>query len=146
MKRYGEIIMIILGNMFLAFGVSAFMIPHHIIIGGSTGIASCMQYYFHIPLSYTVMFINVIMFCIGYLILGKKFAFTTIISTFVYPIFLNTFQSIDGLLTFCDDIVLAALYGGVIIGLGIGLIMKAGASSGGMDIPLIILNRKKEYL
>ncbi len=143
MKRYGEIIMIILGNMFLAFGVSAFMIPHHIIIGGSTGIASCMQYYFHIPLSYTVMFINVIMFCIGYLILGKKFAFTTIISTFVYPIFLNTFQSIDGLLTFCDDIVLAALYGGVIIGLGIGLIMKAGASSGGMDIPLIILNRKK---
>lgn len=143
MKNIKMMIMIILGNMILAFGVTAFMIPHHIIIGGSTGIASCIQYYLHIPLSYTVMFINVVMFLAGYFVLGKKFALTTIISTFVYPIFLNIFQFIDGLSTFCEDMVLAALYGGVVIGMGIGLVMKAGASTGGMDIPLIILNRKK---
>lgn len=143
MKNIKEAILIIIGNLLLSFGVAAFMIPHHIIIGGSTGIASCVQYYLHIPLSYTVMLINVVMFALGYFILGKKFAFTTIISTFVYPIFLNMFQSMEGLSTFCEDMVLAAVYGGVIIGLGIGLIMKAGASSGGMDIPLIILNKKK---
>lgn len=143
MKNAKTIILIMLGNLILSFGVTAFMIAHHIIIGGSTGIASCIQYYFHIPLSYTVMFINVVMFLAGYFILGKKFAFTTIISTFVYPIFLNIFQSIEGISAFCEDMVLAAVYGGIVIGLGIGLVMKAGASTGGMDIPLIILNKKK---
>lgn len=143
MKNAKTIILILLGNLILSFGVTAFMIPHHIIIGGSTGIASCFQYYFHIPLSYTVMFINVIMFFAGYFVLGKKFALTTIISTFVYPIFLNIFQSIESLSSFCEDMVLAAVYGGIVIGLGIGLVMKAGASTGGMDIPLIILNKKK---
>lgn len=142
-KNIKTILMIILGNLILAFGVTAFMIPHEIIIGGSTGIASCMQHYFHIPLSYTVMFINVVMFIIGYLILGKKFAFTTIVSTFVYPIFLDIFQSIERISTFCNEIVLAAVYGGIVIGIGIGLVMKAGGSTGGMDIPLIILNKKK---
>lgn len=142
-KNIKTIILIILGNLILSFGVTAFMIPHHIIIGGSTGIASCMQHYFSVPLSYTVMVINVVMFLAGYFVLGKKFALTTIVSTFVYPIFLNFFQSIDALAYFCDDMVLAAVYGGVIIGLGIGLVMKAGASTGGMDIPLIILNKKK---
>ena len=52
MKNIKTIILIILGNIILSFGVTAFMIPHHIIIGGSTGIASCVQYYLHIPLSY----------------------------------------------------------------------------------------------
>ena len=142
-KNIKRILMIVLGNLILAFGVAAFMIPHKIIIGGSTGIASCIQHYFHIPLSYTVMLINVVMFIIGYLILGRKFAFTTIVSTFVYPIFLDIFQSIEGISTFCNEMVLAAVYGGIVIGIGIGLVMKAGGSTGGMDIPLIILNKKK---
>ena len=142
-KNIKKILMIVLGNLILAFGVAAFMIPHKIIIGGSTGIASCLQHYFHIPLSYTVMLINVVMFIIGYLILGRKFAFTTIVSTFVYPIFLDIFQSIEGISTFCNEMVLAAVYGGIVIGIGIGLVMKAGGSTGGMDIPLIILNKKK---
>lgn len=142
MRNIKNIVMIVLGNIVLAFGVTAFMIPHNIIIGGSTGIAKCMFHYFNIPLSYTVMIINVVMFIAGLLMVGKNFALSTIISTFVYPIVLDIFQSIDILASFCDDMVLAAVYGGIIIGIGIGLIMKAGASSGGMDIPLIILNKK----
>lgn len=142
MNYIKNIIMIVLGNIILAFGVSTFMIPHNIIIGGSTGIASCMYHYFDIPLSYTILFINVVMFIAGFLFLGKKFALSTIISTFVYPIVLEVFQSQESLQYFCDDIVLASVYGGIIIGIGIGMIMKAGASSGGMDIPLIILNHK----
>lgn len=142
MKSIKTILMIIIGNILLAFGVTAFMIPHKIIIGGSTGIASFMLHYFNVPLSYTVMAINVVMFIAGYMMVGKKFALSTIISTFVYPVILELFQSMESLSAFCDDMVLAAVYGGIIIGLGIGLIMKAGASSGGMDIPLIILNKR----
>ena len=143
MKKWKTVLLIICGNIILSFGVTAFMIPHHIIIGGSTGIASCIEYYLHIPISYTVMFINVVMFLAGYFILGRKFALTTIVSTFIYPIFLNLFQSIEAISLFCQDMVLAAVYGGIFIGVGIGLVMKAGASTGGMDIPLIILNKKK---
>ena len=77
-KNIKTITLIILGNLILSFGVTAFMIPHHIIIGGSTGIASCMQHYFSVPLSYTVMVINVVMFLAGYFVLGKKFDFSFI--------------------------------------------------------------------
>lgn len=92
MNYIKNIIMIVLGNIILAFGVSTFMIPHNIIIGGSTGIASCMYHYFDIPLSYTILFINVVMFIAGFLFLGKKICFINYYFNFCIS---NCFRSIS---------------------------------------------------
>ena len=143
MKKIKTIIMILLGNLILAFGVSAFVIPNNIASGGSTGISLAMKHFIGCPISYTVSILNVAMFVLGFFFLGKKFAMTTIISTFFFPICLSVFESFGLMKNICNDVFLSCIFAGVTIGLGIGLVLKAGASTGGVDIPLLILNKHR---
>ena len=85
---------------------------------------------------------DLIMFMIGAVVLGKKFALTTIISTFYYPFILSVFQSIPSLGKMTNDNLLAVIFAGLLIGVGIGVVIRAGASTGGMDIPPLVLNKK----
>ena len=84
---------------------------------------------------------NFIVFIIGALILGKKFALQTLISTFYYPFILGVFEfSFQGFYL-TDDILINTLFAGVLVGVAIAIVIKAGASTGGMDIPPLILNK-----
>ena len=74
--------------------------------------------------------------------LGKKFALTTVISTFYYPFILSVFQSLTALGKVTEDNLLAVIFSGLLIGAGIGVVIRAGASTGGMDIPPLVLNKK----
>ena len=82
------------------------------------------------------------MFLLGLWVLGKKFALTTLISTFYYPFALEFFQRFPFLSDMTNDLLLATIYGGLMIGVGIGLVIRCGASTGGMDIPPLVLNKK----
>ncbi len=141
-KQIKNISSILLGNTLYALGLVAFILPNTIIMGGSTGLALTMNHYLNIPINEFVMIFNVIMFIIGALILGKKFALTTIVSTFYFPIILTFLQSIPRLEAVTDDPMLATIAGGLLIGLGIGIVIRNGASTGGMDIPPLVLNKK----
>ena len=79
---------------------------------------------------------------LGALILGFDFALTTLISTFYYPIALGFFQNIPSLSTITDDRMLSSIFGGLFIGFSLGIVIRCGASTGGMDIPPLILNKK----
>ena len=141
-KRVYETIMIILGNLILAFGLCAFVTPVGLISGGASGIGIAVKSITGINISYTVYVINFIMFVIGFIFLGKKFAFGTLLSTFLYPTFIALFERIPQLANITNDILLSALYGGLCIGLGLGLVLRVGASTGGMDIPPLLVNKK----
>ena len=141
-KRVYETIMIIIGNLILAFGVCAFVTPVGLISGGASGIGIAVKSITGINISYTVYVINFIMFVIGFIFLGKKFAFGTLLSTFLYPTFIALFERIPQLANITNDILLSALYGGLCIGLGLGLVLRVGASTGGMDIPPLLVNKK----
>lgn len=82
------------------------------------------------------------MFILGAAVLGKRFALTTLISTFYYPIILGIFQKIPALSQITNDRMLCTICGGIMIGFSIGLVIHAGASTGGMDIPPLVLNKK----
>lgn len=82
------------------------------------------------------------MFAAGAAVLGKAFAFTTIISTFYYPFILGVFEGLFGSSPITGDTMLATVFAGLLIGAGIGMVIRAGASTGGMDIPPLILNKK----
>lgn len=112
------------------------------IIGGTTGLALSFDYYFHISIPIFVFLFNCLMFLLSLIIMGKQFALTTLISTFYYPIILGVFQSIPALSRVTSDRMLSTICGGVLIGFSIGLVIRAGASTGGMDIPPLILNKK----
>lgn len=143
MEKLKMLVFIIIGNLLLAISVSAFILPNHFIAGGATGLALILNHYTMFSVSICVMIINAIFFCIGYVFLGRKFAFSTIISTIIYPFLLNICSSITIFQDINDDVFLSSVLAGILMGIGIGLVIKAGASTGGLDIPLLILNKKK---
>ncbi len=132
---------VLLGNAILAFTVAAFIVPHGIIMGGATGIGLTINHYLPINLSIIIFVVNGVLFLLGAFVLGKEFALATIASTFIYPTFLSVVQAIPGIDSLTDNIMLATLYGGALLGIGIGLIVRVGSSTGGTDILALVFNK-----
>ena len=141
-SNFKNLFFVFLGNTIYALGITMFILPSGIITGGTTGLALTFNHYFQIPISLFVFCFNLLMFILGAAVLGKRFALTTLISTFYYPIILGVFQKIPVLSQLTDDRMLCTICGGIMIGFSIGLVIHAGASTGGMDIPPLVLNKK----
>ncbi len=140
LKRMLETLVVVLGNCLYAFGVAMFIMPGGLITGGTTGIGLFVNDVSGLPVTVFVFVFNVIMFLIGFLVFGWKFAANTIVSTFSYPIALGI---ITGLLQgkcLTQDMILCTVFGGICIGAAIGIVMRVGASTGGMDIPPLVLH------
>ena len=137
-----KIITVLAGNTLYALAVSLVILPNGLITCGTSGLALVAEYKFGIPIAAFVGVFNVVMFVAGAAVLGKAFAFTTIISTFYYPFILGVFEGMFGSSPITGDTMLATVFAGLLIGAGIGMVIRAGASTGGMDIPPLILNKK----
>lgn len=129
------------GNVSNALAVAAFIVPNSILIGGSTGISLTLQHAFGLELTITVFAFNVLFFVLGAWVLGKKFALSTVASTLLYPALLALFQRIPGIDALTENDLLAAIFAGLLLGIGIGLIVRQGASTGGTDILAMVLNK-----
>lgn len=142
-KQYiWNLICILAGNSLYALAIVLFVLPNNLMTGGTTGMALVLNHLFSVPITAFVSAFNFVMFLLGAVILGKKFAITTLISTFYYPFILGIFQSIFGTQIITGDNLLATIFAGAMIGIGIGIVIKSGASTGGMDIPPLVLNKK----
>ena len=137
-----HLFLILLGNTLYALSVVMFILPNGLLTGGTTGMGITIDHYFSIPIEYFVFVFNGLMFAVGALMLGMKFALTTLVSSFYYPIILGVFKGIPALSHVTEDKMLATVCGGFLIGAGIGIVIRAGASTGGMDIPPLVLNKK----
>lgn len=133
---------IFFGNTIYALGIAAFILPNHLITGGTTGLGITVHHYLGLPISSFIFIFNIAMFILGAIVLGKTFALTTLVSSFYYPLIFGIFEKIPGIGTITDDRMLATVCGALMIGLGIGVVIRAGASTGGMDIPPLVLNKK----
>ncbi len=140
-RTLAMLILVVAGNVLYALSVKAFLMPAGLVTGGTTGIALAMNQGFGVPVSLFVLIFNVVMLIVGYLLLGKTFAITTIISTFTYPAALEAIERLVGDMVITQDILLCTLFSGLCIGLSLGIVIRAGASTGGMDIPPLVLNR-----
>ena len=137
-----DFILVMLGNAIMALGTAGFAVPAKIILGGASGLALSFQHYvFYVHLSTLVLAINIIAFVVGYIVLGKKFAVGTLVSTFAFPFFLALFEKSYYLTHLTKDTLLAAVYAGFLIGVGLGLVLRLGYSTGGMDIPPLLVNK-----
>ena len=140
-KHMNTVFGVLVGNAILAFTVAAFIVPHGVIMGGATGIGLTIAHYVPVDLSIIIFIVNSILFVLGAAVLGKKFAVATIASTFIYPTFLSIVQKIPGIDGLTDNLMLATLYAGTLLGVGIGLIVRVGSSTGGTDIVALVLNK-----
>ena len=131
---------VILGNVLYALTVRTFLVPAGLLTGGTTGIGLALNRAFGIPVSAFVLVFNVVMLLVGWSVLGRKFALTTVVSTFVYPIALGFFEQILGSTVLTQDLFLNTVFSGLGIGASLGIVIRAGASTGGMDIPPLVLH------
>ncbi len=129
------------GNMLYALMVKLFLLPAGLVTGGTTGLALIAEKLWNVPISGFVFVFNVVMLIIGWVVLGKAFALTTIASSVLYPLFLEICNLLLGDLVLTQDPMLCTVFFGVGIGVALGIVIRSGASTGGMDIPPLVLNK-----
>ncbi len=138
--HYSKIFMILIGNIMIAWSLITFILPHNIMSAGVSGVGFILQNLFQIPLSLTVLCLNIILFIIAYLLLGYQFALKSLLSTFCFPMFLAIFETLP-LSLITPSPLISALCGGMFIGLGAGFILRSDATSGGLDVISVILKK-----
>lgn len=136
-----SILMMIAGNFVIAAGVALFIFPLNILSGGVAGIAVAIEPIFHLDKTLVVNALTIGLYIVGACTLGKKFALKTMISTIIYPFFITFTTFILKDVTITTNPLLGSLYGGICIGIGIGLVYRVGGSTGGMDIPPLVINK-----
>ena len=141
-KQLRDLLAILLGNALYALAVAAFILPNHLITGGSTGLALVARQLWGIPVETFVACFNPLMFLLGLWVLGKRFALTTLVSSVWYPLVFAFFQRMPGIPFPTQEKLLAVVCAGGMIGAAIGVVIRAGASTGGMDIPPLVLQKK----
>lgn len=133
---------ILLGNFGLAVGVEIFVVPCGLVMGGVTGLGQFIHHFLSwFPLSAFTFSFNMAMLILGFIILGKKFTLTTILSSVAYPAFMALLEIFYDGTPITDNKLLASLFAGATIGFSIGLVARCGASTGGVDIPALIISK-----
>ena len=132
---------IILGNALYALTVVLFLVPSGLITGGATGIALGVNRALGLPVSGVLFVINITMLVLGWIVLGRRFAVTTVASTILSPMFLALWERVFHGFVLTEDIVLNTIFAGFGVGIALGITIRSGASTGGMDIPPLVLNK-----
>lgn len=137
-----DIIAILIGNFFVAVSVACFIVPNEILSGGVAGISVALHPILpFLDTTHLITILTVGLFIIGAVLLGKGFFLKTLLSTIWYPIILNILTYyVDGRV-FTESPILASLYSGIFVGLGVGIVFRTGSSTGGMDIPALLMEK-----
>ena len=139
-KQIKEWIFVIIGSLLMAFSTAQFLLPNYLSTGGFSGIATIIYYLWKIPMGTTTILLNLPLFIIAYLKIGRKFLIKSIIGTILMSLFLNILENLAPL---TQDKLLACIYGGIIMGLGTALILKGASSTGGSDLITSIVKKYK---
>ncbi|MDY3034597.1 MAG: YitT family protein [Absicoccus sp.] len=143
--KQGKMIMyILIGNFLVACGTTFFILPNNILNGGTAGVAVALKPLLHIDTVWMTNALTIGLYIVGAIFLGKRFAMRSLISTICYPIFIILLSKYADTLpqsTFIMPAYLASIYSGVLLGVGLGLVFRVEASTGGMDVPALILHK-----
>lgn len=137
-----NLIIISIGCMIAALAIECFLIPNTILDGGITGISIIIHKVFKIPLSLLVIILNVPFVYIGYKNLGKHFVIRTVYSMIVFSVFLDYFKNIQ---SFTNEMLLATVFGGGLLGIGVGLVIRFGGCVDGTESVAIVMSKKFNF-
>lgn len=138
-----DMIYLTLGCAIMAIGTAVFLLPNQLSTGGFTGIATIFYYLFHFSMGTVILALNIPFFILAFFKIGKKLVIKSIIGTSLLSLFIDLFEKIP---TLTNDRLLACIYGGIFIGLGLALVLKANASTGGTDLITYIARAYKPYM
>ena len=135
-------IQIIIGCFLGGAAYPLFLTPNHIAPGGLTGIAVILNYLLNLPVGTVSLLLNVPLFIAGYRTMGRTFAFRSLIATMLFSLLIDVLP----LRPVTEDPLLSTLFGGVLLGLGLGLILRGGSTTGGTDMLAKIVHRHMQFI
>jgi uncharacterized membrane-anchored protein YitT (DUF2179 family) len=146
MKAIKNIIFIILGSFFISYAAVAFLNPNSIITGGGVGLAQLFHALFPaLSLGIWIAIVSAPMILFGMKFFGKNFVFKTLISIVLISIFADLLKEVLNISPVTDEPILASIFGGLLIGLGVGLVILGRASTGGTTIIAEVIALKTRY-
>lgn len=140
-SKWFPVFMVIVGNIIYSLTIKLFLLPANLMSCGTTGIGLVLEHLFGIPLTAFIFVFNLAMLALGWAVLGRKFAMTTILSSICYPVFLEILNRLLGDVYITDNILLNTVFAALGLGLSLGIVVRMGASTGGMDIPPLIIQK-----
>lgn len=143
--RIKNIILIIIGAGLFSFGLNYLVMPNGLYEGGATGISLILYYLFHIQPWVTNILINIPLFILGWKILGRNVLHLSLLGTFSVTIWLAIFEKLPFVVDLDHDLIIVSMLAGVLSGIGLGIIFKAGGTTGGSDILARIGHKYSHY-
>ncbi|WP_238917988.1 YitT family protein [Clostridium sp. YIM B02555] len=137
-----RVVLMSIGSVLASIGLEIFLIPNNIIDGGITGISIMASYITNLPLGLFVFILNIPFLVLGYKQIGKTFALSTLFSVICLSIGVSFLHPIPGI---TKDILLATIFGGIILGVGVGIIIRNGGSLDGTEIVAIIMDKRSSF-
>jgi uncharacterized membrane-anchored protein YitT (DUF2179 family) len=141
MERAKNILLILFGCVITGLAYALFLIPHHFVPGGVSGISIIINYFTALPVGALTILLNIPVFLLGLKTMGKKYVLNSLAGMVVSAVFIDLFNKLLKLPSATSNPVLAAIYGGVMLGVGLGIVFRGRASTGGSDIIGMILSK-----
>ncbi len=141
-REINRFLFLLLGSILAAVGLEIFLIPNNIVDGGIVGISIIAGYLTGVPIGILIFVLNIPFLVLGYKYIGKTFVITSLFSISCLSVFVNILHPIPGL---TQDVMLAAVFGGIILGVGVGLIIRYGGSLDGTEMVALILNKQSVF-
>ncbi len=141
-KKISRVFFLLMGSMLTAVGLEVFLIPNNIIDGGIVGISIIASYLTKWPLGLFIFVLNVPFLILGYKQIGKTFVLTSLFSISCLSIFVNFLHPVASL---TQDVLLATVFGGIVLGFGVGLIIRYGGSLDGTEMVAIMFNKQTVF-
>ncbi|NOU98162.1 DUF2179 domain-containing protein [Paenibacillus sp. LMG 31456] len=135
-------LLMIIGSALFSVGLEIFLVPNNIIDGGIVGISIIISHLTNIPLGVFLVILNLPFLMIGYKQIGKTFAFSTLFSVIIMSIGTTLLHPVKPITI---DPLLAAVFGGIILGIGVGLVIRSGGSLDGTEIVAILVSKKSAF-
>jgi len=145
LRAVGQSIYLIIGSAVVALAYVLFLIPHHIVPGGAGGVAMILNYFFATPVGLIILVINVPLFVLGIKTLGRTYGVKSIIGIAVSSLLIDGFTYLLHIGSATDNKIIACVFGGIMLGAGLGLVFRGGGSTGGSDIVGMVLNRYTNF-
>jgi uncharacterized membrane-anchored protein YitT (DUF2179 family) len=141
MEKTKNALLILLGCAISGLAYALFLIPHHFVPGGVSGIAIIANYFAGLPVGALIMVLNIPVFLLGLKTMGKKYVMNSLAGMVVSSVFIDLFHEVLKVPSATNNPVLASIYGGVMLGVGLGIVFRGRASTGGSDIIGMILSK-----
>ena len=148
-KEYNSWVVVILTYMFMTIGIllaaialEVFLIPNKIIDGGITGVSIILSFLTNINLSIFIIILNVPFLLLGFRHLGKNFLIQSTVAMALFSVLLEIFKQVD---VVTNDVLLATVFGGILLGIGVGFVIRYGACLDGVETVAILINKKTSF-